>query len=73
MIPFSQQSGIAEWCVNTISLGDYLVGKDSNLGAHQKFRPDDMLPSEARLCINKVSRIINIYCILSKSEVFNLS
>lgn len=51
VIPFSQQSGIAEWCKNTISLGDYLVGKNSNLGAHQKYRPDDLLPSKARYII----------------------
>jgi len=51
VIPFSQQSGIAEWCENTMSLGDYLVGKNSNAGAHQKYRPDDMLPSEARRLI----------------------
>lgn len=71
MIPFSQQSGIAEWCVNTISLGDYLVGKGSTPGAHQKYRPDDLLPLKARECI-KVSRIIIIYCILlSKSEIFD--
>jgi len=48
VIPFSQQSGIAEWCVNTMSLGNYLVGTNLNTGAHQIYRPDDMLPSEAR-------------------------
>lgn len=58
MIPFSQHSGIAEWCVNTMSLGDYLVGKshDQKKGAHHKYRPDDLLPIEARniikVCIN---------------------
>lgn len=56
VIPFSQQSGIAEWCLNTMSLGDYLVGKPSNPGAHQKYRPDDMSPLTARniikVCMN---------------------
>ncbi|VVC40821.1 Hypothetical protein CINCED_3A017263 [Cinara cedri] len=53
VIPFSQQSGIAEWCVNTISLGDYLIGKNSTSGAHQKYRPYDMLPVDARNVIKK--------------------
>uniref|UniRef100_A0A2S2QHL5 non-specific serine/threonine protein kinase n=1 Tax=Sipha flava TaxID=143950 RepID=A0A2S2QHL5_9HEMI len=51
VIPFSQQSGIAEWCVNTMSLGDYLVDKNIKQGAHYKYRPNDMLPSEARQII----------------------
>lgn len=34
-----------------MSLGDYLVGKNSNVGAHQKYRPDDILPLEARQLI----------------------
>jgi len=56
VIPFSQQSGIAEWCVNTMSVGDYLIGTDSITGAHQKYRPQDMTPAEARnklkVCMN---------------------
>lgn len=64
MIPFSQQSGIAEWCVNTMSLGDYLIGKNSNPGAHKKYRPDDMQPSEARHVI-RVSLVLKLYLLLS--------
>lgn len=60
VIPFSQQSGIAEWCSNTISLGDYLVGKHLNPGAHQKYRPNDMLPLKAR---NIIKVRINYYCV----------
>lgn len=56
MIPFSQQSGIAEWCVNTMSMANYLTGIDSIIGAHQKYRPEDMIPAEARnilrVCMN---------------------
>lgn len=61
MIPFSQQSGIAEWCANTISLGDYLIGKKSTLGAHKKYRPDDMLPAEARNVIKVFINLIYKY------------
>jgi hypothetical protein len=39
-----------------MSLGDYLVDKNIKQGAHYKYRPNDMLPSEARqiikVCIN---------------------
>jgi len=56
VIPFSQQSGIAEWCINTMSVADYLIGTDSITGAHQKYRPQDMTPADARIllrvCIN---------------------
>lgn len=48
VIPFSQQSGIAEWCDNTMSVGNYLIGTNSITGAHQKYRPEDMTPAEAR-------------------------
>lgn len=51
VIPLSQQSGIAEWCEGTMSLSDYLVGKNSIQGAHEKYRPDDLLPIEARSVI----------------------
>ncbi|KAE9539511.1 hypothetical protein AGLY_004763 [Aphis glycines] len=48
VIPFSKQSGIAEWCVNTMSVINYLIGTDTNEGAHQKYRPEDMAPEKAR-------------------------
>lgn len=67
MIPLSQQCGIAEWCVNTISFGDYLVGKDLNPGAHQKYRPDDMTPLEARRIIKVCTNSnYNVYLLLIK-------
>lgn len=56
MIPFSQQSGIAEWCENTMSLSNYLTGTDLITGAHKKYRPEDITPAEARsilrVCMN---------------------
>ncbi|XP_050425429.1 serine-protein kinase ATM isoform X2 [Adelges cooleyi] len=51
VVPCSQQSGIAEWCTDTMSLGDYLIGRNSKPGAHQKYRPDDIPPGEARSII----------------------
>lgn len=78
MIPFSKQSGIAEWCVNTMSVINYLIGTDTNEGAHQKYRPEDMTPARARdilrVCMNyKYFIIICIYlfihfiCVCKKS------
>uniref|UniRef100_A0A2H8TWI9 non-specific serine/threonine protein kinase n=2 Tax=Melanaphis sacchari TaxID=742174 RepID=A0A2H8TWI9_9HEMI len=48
VIPFSKQSGIAEWCVNTMSVLDYLIGTHLIPGAHQKYRPEDITPVKAR-------------------------
>ncbi|XP_026809071.1 serine-protein kinase ATM isoform X1 [Rhopalosiphum maidis] len=48
VIPFSKQSGIAEWCVNTMSVMNYLIGTKMTMGAHQKYRPEDMPPAKAK-------------------------
>lgn len=41
-----------------MSLFDYLVG-NSSPGAHQKYRPDDMSPSDAR---NEIKVCIHLFC-----------
>lgn len=49
VVPLSQRSGILEWCENTIPIGVYLVGSGRNdKGAHVKYRPTDMKPSDCR-------------------------
>lgn len=45
VVPFSQRSGILEWCDNTIPLAAYLVGAK---GAHERYRPQDKTPTECR-------------------------
>ncbi|XP_035241866.1 serine-protein kinase ATM [Anguilla anguilla] len=39
VVPFSQRSGVLEWCSGTVPLGDFLV--DPQKGAHHRFRPAD--------------------------------
>ncbi|KAJ8368814.1 hypothetical protein SKAU_G00088420 [Synaphobranchus kaupii] len=39
VVPFSQRSGVLEWCTGTVPLGEFLV--DPEKGAHQRFRPMD--------------------------------
>ncbi|KAG7478644.1 serine-protein kinase ATM [Solea senegalensis] len=39
VVPFSQRSGVLEWCSGTVPIGEFLV--DSNKGAHKRFRPQD--------------------------------
>ncbi|CAM9316163.1 unnamed protein product [Lampetra planeri] len=39
VVPFSQQSGVLEWCSGTVPIGDFLI--DPNKGAHKRFRPQD--------------------------------
>ncbi|KAJ8400321.1 hypothetical protein AAFF_G00397040 [Aldrovandia affinis] len=39
VVPFSQRSGVLEWCTGTTPLGEFLV--DPQKGAHKRFRPTD--------------------------------
>lgn len=39
VVPFSQRSGVLEWCSGTVPIGDFLA--DANKGAHKRFRPRD--------------------------------
>lgn len=39
VVPFSQQSGVLEWCSGTVPIGHFLVDPDQ--GAHRRFRPQD--------------------------------
>lgn len=48
VVPLSQRSGILEWCSNTIPLNEYLVGYNKQAGAHERYRPQDLSPAEAR-------------------------
>ncbi|XP_057694572.1 serine-protein kinase ATM isoform X1 [Corythoichthys intestinalis] len=40
VVPFSQCSGVLEWCSGTVPLGEFLT--DPVKGAHQRFRPQDV-------------------------------
>jgi hypothetical protein len=48
VVPVSQRSGVIEWCENTQTFGDYLVGNGTTSGAHVMYRPTDSKPSECR-------------------------
>ncbi|XP_060761720.1 serine-protein kinase ATM [Neoarius graeffei] len=39
VVPFSQRSGVLEWCSGTVPIGEFLV--DTQKGAHKRFRPQD--------------------------------
>ncbi|KAK7882898.1 hypothetical protein WMY93_029072 [Mugilogobius chulae] len=39
VVPFSQRSGVLEWCSGTVPIGDFLA--DPSKGAHRRFRPQD--------------------------------
>ncbi|XP_061781898.1 serine-protein kinase ATM [Nerophis lumbriciformis] len=39
VVPFSQCSGVLEWCSGTLPLGEFLV--DPKKGAHKRYRPQD--------------------------------
>jgi ataxia telangiectasia mutated family protein len=50
VIPLTPSAGVVEWVMNTIPLGEYLIGppRDPSLGAHVRFRPQDMKSLDAR-------------------------
>ena len=48
VVPLSQRSGIIEWCENTQTFGEYLVGSENEPGAHVTYRPKDYKPYECR-------------------------
>ncbi|XP_030632937.1 serine-protein kinase ATM isoform X2 [Chanos chanos] len=39
VVPFSQRSGVLEWCTGTVPIGEFLV--DPQKGAHKRYRPQD--------------------------------
>uniref|UniRef100_A0A8D2ZRU2 Serine-protein kinase ATM n=1 Tax=Scophthalmus maximus TaxID=52904 RepID=A0A8D2ZRU2_SCOMX len=39
VVPFSQRSGVLEWCSGTVPIGEFLA--DPSKGAHKRFRPRD--------------------------------
>lgn len=50
VVAFSRRSGILEWCDNTTTVGNYLIGTRSSgktiMGAHQRLRPQDWKSSK---------------------------
>lgn len=49
VVPMSQRSGVLEWCANTLTLASYLIGTKGRPGAHRRFHPKDLKPSDCRL------------------------
>lgn len=47
VIPLARKSGLIEWCEGTVPLGEWLASEDR--GAHQRYRPTDLTPSQAKL------------------------
>lgn len=46
-MPLARRSGLIEWCEGTVPLGEWLAGE--TFGAHQRYRPSDLTPSQAKL------------------------
>lgn len=47
VVPLARRSGLIEWCEGTVPLGEWLAGEA--FGAHQRYRPSDLAPSQAKL------------------------
>ncbi|BFF89361.1 serine/threonine-protein kinase ATM [Drosophila madeirensis] len=46
--PLSMRSGILEWCPNSMPVGEYLVGRDCQSGAHIKYHPNGWKNNKCR-------------------------
>ncbi|KAJ8917850.1 hypothetical protein NQ315_010763 [Exocentrus adspersus] len=55
IVPLSMRSGILEWVDNSMRIGDYLVGTNKMVGAHQMYRPGDKSSSSCRQLIKTVA------------------
>ncbi|XP_022624615.1 serine-protein kinase ATM [Seriola dumerili] len=55
VVPFSQRSGVLEWCSGTVPIGEFLV--DPNKGAHKRFRPQDWTNLSCRKKMMEAQRL----------------
>ncbi|XP_026219215.1 serine-protein kinase ATM [Anabas testudineus] len=55
VVPFSQRSGVLEWCSGTVPIGEFLV--DPSKGAHKRFRPQDMTNLACRKKMMEAQRL----------------
>ncbi|KAG7226115.1 hypothetical protein INR49_018726 [Caranx melampygus] len=55
VVPFSQRSGVLEWCSGTVPIGEFLV--DPNKGAHRRFRPQDWTNVSCRKKMMEAQRL----------------
>uniref|UniRef100_A0A3P8UQX8 non-specific serine/threonine protein kinase n=1 Tax=Cynoglossus semilaevis TaxID=244447 RepID=A0A3P8UQX8_CYNSE len=55
VVPFSQRSGVLEWCSGTVPIGEFLV--EPNKGAHKRFRPQDWTNMACRKKMMEAQRL----------------
>uniref|UniRef100_A0A669EAW1 non-specific serine/threonine protein kinase n=1 Tax=Oreochromis niloticus TaxID=8128 RepID=A0A669EAW1_ORENI len=55
VVPFSQRSGVLEWCSGTVPIGEFLV--DPIKGAHKRFRPQDWTSLACRRKMTEAQRL----------------
>eukprot|EP00754_Rhynchopus_humris_P014175 Rhum_TRINITY_DN14378_c9_g1::Rhum_TRINITY_DN14378_c9_g1_i1::g.84380::m.84380/K04728/ATM, TEL1; ataxia telangiectasia mutated family protein len=53
VVSLSPTSGVVQWVNDTIPMGEWLLGRTGSVGAHQRYRPNDMTPREARIALGR--------------------
>lgn len=48
--------GILEWCENTVVMKDFLIGEDSNSGAHRRYHPEDFQALKCRKELGEIQK-----------------
>ncbi|XP_020498541.2 serine-protein kinase ATM [Labrus bergylta] len=67
VVPFSQRSGLLEWCSGTVPIGEFLA--DPNKGAHKRFRPQDLPNLTCRKKMQEAQRLSSDEKLQAYSEV----
>lgn len=60
VLPLTPECGLIEFCQNTQSLSEYLIGPDKYSGAHAEYRPQDLKAGDARLRLNALQKSENL-------------
>ncbi|XP_060527564.1 serine-protein kinase ATM isoform X2 [Cylas formicarius] len=56
IVPLSMRSGVLKWNDNTMPIGHFLIGENGGSGAHSKFRPMDISPTDCRSLFTKCQK-----------------
>ncbi|KAI9535698.1 hypothetical protein NQZ68_042049 [Dissostichus eleginoides] len=67
VVPFSQRSGVLEWCSGTVPIGHFLI--DASKGAHKRFRPQDATNLACRRKMNEAQKLAFDEMLQAFSEV----
>ena len=72
VIPLSQRSGVVQWCVDTIPLGQYLVVGEQS--AHRRYYPTSPSSAKCReaITVSTSSSCLAIFCYIYDIKIIGV-